>query len=70
MRKTVLVTTCDQCGTDDVADMPRVSRRARLLLPPRWLHVTGSTATAEVFSLDMCPACVDPVLKVAGAYGR
>jgi hypothetical protein len=72
MKQQVIVSTCDQCGTEDVRSMPRAFRGVedRVVLPPKWLHVSGQTGSAVVFSLDLCPQCVGPVLKVAGAYKR
>lgn len=71
-RKTVIESTCDQCGTEEVMDMPRgrFALDDRILLPARWLHVTGETGSAVVFSMDLCGQCIAPALEIAGVYSR
>lgn len=54
-KKSVVVTTCDQCGVEETIDMPVKETRAQLLLPKGWIHVQGDSATKSLFALDFCP---------------
>jgi hypothetical protein len=68
-RKSVVVTSCDQCGTEAVTDLPRANARDQFVLPENWLHVTGSTTrTDSLFAMDLCEECVQPVLGIAGRW--
>lgn len=68
-KRQVVVTTCDQCGREAETDLPQ-DARARYILPDKWMHVTGNTRTVEVFAMDLCDQCVQPVLGIAGRWKR
>jgi hypothetical protein len=65
--KEVLQSECDQCGKKEVFE-PGPGRRAQILLPQGWLHVSGKTKSVDVFSMDLCDTCVAPVLAMAGKH--
>lgn len=63
----ILLSTCDRCTTEVRTPLDRKSKkRAELVLPHGWLHVSGNTATALVFKMDLCEECKQIVVEVAG----
>lgn len=68
--KEILVSICDQCGTEEQTDVKKVVGKNDILLPTGWLHVKASSAFVEdVFSLDLCPKCSAPVVELAQKAG-
>jgi hypothetical protein len=50
-----------------MSPLDRKSRKkSDLILPPGWLHVSGNTATALVFEMDLCEECKKIVMEIAG----
>ena len=68
MKMQVIESVCDRCTKEVVnpLDERAYSRRDELALPAGWLHVSGSTATALVFEMDLCDQCKSIVLEAAG----
>lgn len=63
----ILLSTCDRCTTEVRTPLDRKSKkRAELVLPHGWLHVSGNTSTALVFEMDLCEDCKQIVVEVAG----
>lgn len=63
----ILLSTCDRCTTEVHTPLDRKhKKRAELVLPHGWLHVSGNTATALVFEMDLCEDCKQVVVEVAG----
>jgi hypothetical protein len=70
--QSVVLSTCDRCGTEVHSPLHKKHiRRHELVLPDGWLHVAGNTATSLVFEIDLCDICKVTVLEAAGhAQGR
>lgn len=67
MKQEVVTTTCDRCTTEVNKPTPRNFSGDRLLLPDRWLHVSGVSTAGVLFTVDLCPDCAPAVLAAAGA---
>lgn len=65
-RVQVVLSTCDSCHFEERTPLSKGIRRGNYQLPPEWLHVSGNTATATVFEVDLCPDCKGVVLDAAG----
>lgn len=62
----ILLSTCDRCTTEVRSPLDRKRKKTELVLPPGWLHVSGNTATALVFEMDLCEECKQIVVEAAG----
>lgn len=69
-RLKVLESVCDRCTTEVRVPFPERRRGEGLVLPEGWLHVSGETATAVVFEMDLCRDCKRAVMEAAGAAVR
>lgn len=68
MRKTVIVSTCDRCGTEEQQPYEKnpLKRTDRYVLPKGWINVAGNTARTTVFEFDLCGECAAIVREAAG----
>lgn len=64
MKKQVLTTTCDNCGSEERVDF--ADANAEFTLPKNWMNVVGRRNGGEVFELDLCPECTMMVLAAGG----
>jgi hypothetical protein len=56
-KKSVLESTCDQCGKQEIMDLPVKDPRAEFVLPNGWVHVRGDDKHKSLFALDFCTDC-------------
>jgi hypothetical protein len=64
----ILLSTCDRCTQEARTPLVKKSRRVKYDLPQGWLHVSGNTATATVFEMDLCEECKKAVLEASGTF--
>ena len=70
MKKTILQSTCDRCGTEEITGFDKApvgGDRDRYVLPEGWVNVSGNTARKTLFEFDLCPDCARMVRELAGA---
>lgn len=69
MKKTILQSTCDRCGEEDITafDKHPTEGRDRYVLPEGWINVSGNTSKRTVFEFDLCADCAKIVREAAGA---
>lgn len=63
----IVESTCDKCGVSARMDMPD-DRKEAIVLPPKWMHVSGVTANTAIINLDLCQDCTIIILKAAGRF--
>jgi NAD-dependent SIR2 family protein deacetylase len=63
-KKRVIVSTCDNCGTEVVND--DVVGKGALVLPDFWITISVKSRSKDLFESDLCGECKVPVLKVLG----
>lgn len=62
----ILLSICDRCTTEVRTPLDRKRKKTEMVLPQGWLHVSGNTATALVFEMDLCEECKQIVVELAG----
>ena len=66
-RKTVIISTCDRCGTEQERPYDKNPlHRDRYVLPDGWVNVAGNTSRTTLFEFDLCPDCGRVVREAAG----